>query len=297
MIIHMPSQSRASIAALTAAGILWGFTVPLSKLGLAWLGPAWLTFGRFAVAAGLLGFAARRRLRGAFTPAIVVAGAVGFGAVVMLQNAGIEHTSVSHAGLLVGVVPVLVALFAVGTSRSVIRPLAWAGYALALGGIALVAGNGGGGASTGGDVLVLSSAVLSAGFVSVQPRLLAGRDPGAVTGVQFAAAAIVALATALVTKAPATPVLQPAFLGVLAALSLAGTLAPFWLFAYGQARLPAPVAGAFVNLEPVVGVAAGWLAFGDPIRAAQVVGGLAVVAGIVLSTPLAGRTSRPWLWH
>ena len=43
-------------------------------------------------------------------PGVVAAGALGYGAVILLQNAGIAHTSVSHAALIVGAVPVLVAV-------------------------------------------------------------------------------------------------------------------------------------------------------------------------------------------
>ncbi|MDQ6811912.1 MAG: DMT family transporter, partial [Actinomycetota bacterium] len=45
-------------------------------------------------------------------------------------------------------------------------------------------------------------------------------------------------------------------------------------------------AGAFVNLEPVVGAAAGWLAFGGSTTIGQLTGALAVLAGIALSTLL-----------
>ncbi|HYB29141.1 MAG TPA: hypothetical protein VEF89_21185 [Solirubrobacteraceae bacterium] len=76
----------------------------------------------------------------------------------------------------------LVALIAAGLGQASARPLTWAGYAGALVGIALVAGSAGGGATTHGDLLVLGSAVLSAGFIVVQPRLLAGRDAAAITG-------------------------------------------------------------------------------------------------------------------
>jgi drug/metabolite transporter (DMT)-like permease len=70
----------------------------------------------------------------------------------------------------------------------------------------------------------------------------------------------------------------------LAALALAGTPLPFWLFAFGQARVPAELAGAFLNLEPVVGAAAGWLALGEPAGLAQLAGVAAVLVGIVMST-------------
>jgi drug/metabolite transporter (DMT)-like permease len=69
----------------------------------------------------------------------------------------------------------------------------------------------------------------------------------------------------------------------LAALALAGTPLPFWLFAFGQARVPAELAGAFLNLEPVVGAAAGWLALGEPAGIGQLVGVAAVLVGIAMS--------------
>ncbi len=276
-------NNRTALLALAGAGALWGLTVALSKLSLAWLGPGWLTVARFAAAAPLLALAGRRGLRGALVPGVAGAGAVGFGAVILLQNAGIERTSVSHAAVVVGAVPVLVALIAASRGEAVTSPLTWGGYALALIGIVFVAGAGGGGATALGDLLVLASVALSAAVIVVQPRLLAGRDPAAVTAVQFGAAAIVAVPVALLTQgAPPAPTgAAPAL--ALVALSLAGTLLPFWLFAFGQARVPAQLAGAFVNLEPVVGAAVGWLVFRNPATAWQIAGAIAVLAGIVLS--------------
>ena len=47
----MNIDRRPALAALTVAGLLWGTTVPLSKLALEWLPPGWLTFARFGLAA------------------------------------------------------------------------------------------------------------------------------------------------------------------------------------------------------------------------------------------------------
>ncbi len=239
---------------------------------------------RFAVAAPLLALVGRRGLRDALTPRVLASGAIGFGAVIVLQNLGIERTSVSHAAVVIGAAPVLVALIAAGLGQTATRPLTWAGYGVALVGIALVAGAGGGGATPRGDLLVLASVVLSATFIAIQPRLLEGRDAAAVTAVQFAGGALVALPVAVLSEgvphAPgaATPALA------MAALALAGTPLPFWLFAFGQARVPAEFAGAFLNLEPVVGAAAGWLALGEPAAVWQIVGVGAVLAGVAMST-------------
>jgi drug/metabolite transporter (DMT)-like permease len=280
----MRSQNRSAIFALAAAATLWGLNVPLTKLALGWLGPAWVTVIRFTVAAPLLALVGRRGLRSALTLPMLASGAIGFGVVIVLQNAGIEHTSVSHAAVVVGAIPVLVALIAAGTGRAATRPITWAGYGVALLGIALVAGAAGGGASTRGDLLVFVAVVLSAAFIVVQPRLLADRDAAAVTAVQFAGGALVALPVALLTEGmPHGPVgTTPVF--ALAALALAGTPLPFWLFAFGQARVSAELAGAFLNLEPVVGAAAGWLALGEPATAGQLMGAAAVLVGIAMST-------------
>jgi drug/metabolite transporter (DMT)-like permease len=278
----MRTSRSFPIVALTLAGLLWGTTVPMTKVALGWLGPTWLTVARFALAALPLALVARRHLRAALTPAVVAWGAVGYGAVIVAQNAGIARTSVSHAALLVGTVPILVALMAVGLGRSRVGPLAWAGFGLALAGVVLVAADGSGGASLSGDALVGASLVLSAAFVVAQPRLLRGRDVFAVTAVQFGAAALAALPFAgWLDGAPPAPTggTAPA---LVAALVLAGTLVPFTLFAYAQAHVTPDVAGAFLNLEPLVGAAAGVVVFGEPAGVTQVLGGLAIVAGIGL---------------
>ena len=289
----MNTSRRHAIAALTAAGLLWGTTVPLSKLALLWLAPGWLTVLRFGLAAAVLLPVARRRGVRILEPRVLLGGAVGYGGSVIVQNAGIARTSVTHAALLIGVVPVLVAVIAAVWHRTVARPLAWLGFAVSLGGVGLVtAGGGGGGATVLGDGLVLISLLVSATFTVTQARLLPGRDPVAVTAVQFLGAALGALAFAVVTEGvPAVPT-RPLGAGpVLAvvALALAGTLGPFTLFAFGQSRVPAQVAGAFLNIEPLVGAIAGIAFFGDPAGPGQLAGGLAVVLGIGLSSLRSGQ--------
>jgi len=74
--VHVMNQNRAAICSLAAAGVLWGLSVPLSKLSLAWLTPGWLTAIRFAAAAPLLAFAGRRGLREAITPWMLSCAAV-----------------------------------------------------------------------------------------------------------------------------------------------------------------------------------------------------------------------------
>ena len=267
MLIGM-KQQRTAIVALAAAGALWGLTVPLSKLGLEWLGAGWLAVARFAIAAPLLALVARGRLRTALTPSVALAGAVGYGG----RDPAPERRHRAHerqpcradrrrrAG---------------ARRRSSLRcsgrgssgAPAWAGALVALAGVGLVAGGGGAGTTLAGDLLVLLSVTGSASFIVFQPGLLAGRDPAAVTAVQLGAAGLASLPVALVLEgAPPAPTGAEPVVAVLA-LALTGTALAFWLFAWAQARVPAAVAGAFVNLEPLVGALTGAVAFHDARRA------------------------------
>ena len=283
-------MNRSALAALTAAGLMFGLTVPLSKVALGWLDPAWLAAARFGLAAPVLALVARRALRGALSLRVAAWGAVGYGAMVVLQNLGVERTSVTHAALIFGAVPALVAAGAALSGRAVAGPAAWSGFGVALGGVALVAGSGGD-ASLSGDLLVLASAVLGAALIVVQGGLLEGRDPVAVTAVQMGAAALFSLVFALPTALPAgAPRVEEAI--ALAALISVGSLIPFSLYAYGQARVSAELAGSFVNLEPVVGVVSGVLAFGNPFGWAQALGAVLVIAGLGLSAGASGRRER-----
>jgi drug/metabolite transporter (DMT)-like permease len=291
----MNRDRRHAVMALTAAGLLWGTTVPLSKVALEWLPPGWLTVVRFGLAAAVLLVAVRSRLRAACTPAVLAWGAVGYGGSVIVQNAGLTRTTVSHAALLIGAAPVLIAIIAALWHHSVARPLAWAGFVISLVGVGLVAGHSAGGATITGDGLVLVALLISATFTVAQARLLRGRDPVAVTAVQFLAAALAVLPVAVITEGmPAAPG-SPATLLATAGLAVGGTLLPFTLFAYGQARVSAEIAGAFVNLEPLVGAAAGVVIFGNPTGLQQVAGGAAILAGIALSSLplLAAHRHRP----
>jgi len=294
----MTTNRRRAVAALAAAGLAWGTTVPLSKLALAWLAPGWLTFARFGLAAVvLLAAASRSGLRAACTPTVLASGAIGYGGSVLVQNTGITRTSVTHAALLIGAAPVLIAIIAALWHRTVARPVAWAGFAVSLAGIGLITVGRGGGATAGGDGLVLAALLLSAAFTVAQARVLAGRDPVAVTAIQFLGAALAVLPFSVTVEGMPPAPHGPGAVLAAAALALGGTLLPFTLFAYGQSRISAEVAGAFLNLEPLVGAATGAIAFGNPVGPVQVTGGAAIIAGIALSSlPLlagAGRQRAP----
>ena len=296
--VAVSTKARA-VAALAAAGVAWGTSVPLSKEALTWLPPAWLVVVRFAVAAAvLLAVVDRAALRAALRWEVLAWGAAGLGGSVLVQNTGIGETSVTHASLLIGAGPVLIAVIAAAWHRDVARPVAWLGFTMSLAGVAAVASGHGGGATGAGDALVLTSVLVAATMTVAQARLFEGRDPVAVTAVQFLGAALATLPVAVATTgtppaAPAGGAGAAAFFAV-AGLAAVGTLAPFTLFAYGQHKVSTEVAGAFLNLEPLVGALVGVAAFSDPAGPRLVVGGLAILSGIAMSSfpALRGRPRR-----
>ncbi|GLY28639.1 DMT family transporter [Kineosporia sp. NBRC 101731] len=279
-------RRTSALAALTLAGLSWGTSVPLSKAAFTGFGPAWLTVFRFALAGLLIVVIARPRLR-QVRPMLWLYGAFGYGACVLLQNLGLDRTSVTHAALLLGSVPILVAVLAVVFNGAKLGAVAWGGFALSLTGIVVVAGAGGGGASLGGDAIVLGSVAIGAVFTILQARLLSGQDVLAVTTAQFFASAVAVLPFALFTEdlpVPGQNGLGGGALLAAVALAVVGTVMPFTLFAYGQTGVAPEIAGVFLNLETLVATVIAITILGDPAGPGQIGGGVALLAGIYIGT-------------
>src|SRR6266571_544964 len=99
----MNADRRRAFVALTAAGVLWGTTVPLSKLALGWLPPGWLTLARFSIAAAILMPAARGRLRRACRPALLAATVTVAQARLLRDHDPIAMTAAQFLGAAAGV--------------------------------------------------------------------------------------------------------------------------------------------------------------------------------------------------
>src|SRR5207248_2035910 len=109
----MRNHRHAPLAALLAAGLLWGTTVPLTKLALAGWGPGWLTVARFAAALAGVGLVAVQPGAGAsLTGDALVFGSLLLSAAFLLTQPGllagrdpVAVTAVQLAAAAVGTVP------------------------------------------------------------------------------------------------------------------------------------------------------------------------------------------------
>jgi EamA-like transporter family len=113
-----------------------------------------------------------------------------------------------------------------------------------------------------------------------------------VTGLQLMAAAVAVLPVALISEHHAAGPMSMLALLATIGLVLAGTVLPTSLFAFGQSRVTADVAGAFLNLEPLVGAVMGIVLFAEPAGPVQLAGGAAIITGIGLSSFQVVRAER-----
>ncbi|HEX9221235.1 MAG TPA: DMT family transporter, partial [Gemmatimonadaceae bacterium] len=164
----MSSRSRA-FAALATAGCLWGTGFLFGKWALTELSVGHMVLYRFLFAS--LGFAPAtwRGLRRAETriarrdvPLFFTAALLGVPVQFVVQFAGLDHTTVSHASLMVGNLPVLLAAGAALFAHERVTAGRWIALIASTVGAALIAfgaskGEAGAQATVFGDLLVVAS--------------------------------------------------------------------------------------------------------------------------------------------
>lgn len=277
--------------------IIWGGSIPVTKLGLRDVPPLTLTALRYAVAAPWF---VLLLARGPAPPARVVLnaaalGVLGIGVGQVAQTLGVRAISASVATVISALIPILVVAFARIRFRQPLRGRQTLALALAFVGVALVAGGDprdllavSGGSAIAGEVLMLVSAVAVALYYVLGIGLVPARSVMTVAAVSSlaGAAALVPVAAwelphaaARITAVSAVVILYLALL-----VTVVGLL--IWFAALTQ--LPASVAALLQYLQPVVGVAASWALFGDRIGARFLAGAALVLLGIAL-----GTTGRP----
>ena len=178
-----------ALLALVGVTAVWGVTFVQVKDAVA-LYPLFAFLAvRFAIASAVLAVPAAPRLRrlgrDGWAAGLVLGGllAAGFG----LQTAGLERTTVSSTGFLTGLYVVLAPLFALALFRHRIGAASWVAVALALLGLALLAGVPAG--STAGDLLVLASTAAQALQVVMVERVASHYDAAALAFAQIATCA------------------------------------------------------------------------------------------------------------
>lgn len=288
-----------SIAGMMLLAVLWGLSIPITKLGLESMPPITFTALRFAFAVPFLFLLAigRHRIPLSAIPHVAALGVIGIGIGNLSQSFGVAGASASVSTIVSATIPVfIVVLAALRLGQSVSRVQQF-GLAAAFAGVALVALGQGNGPSDlaettlTGVALVLLSAVTIA-FYYVWSVELAARH-GTVTVVIWSTlAGFLALLPFTAwevanTSFRVTPVAiaSAVYLGLL--VSAVGLFLWLWLLR----TVPARVAASVQFLQPVFGIAASAAMFGDRMGPLFVAGVVLVLIGVGLSiaTRRAGR--------
>ncbi len=284
--------TAGAVAALVLLAIVWGGSIPATKLGLADFSPIALTALRYLAAAPLFAaLVARRPIpRVRHLVAMAAVGLLGVGVGQLSQTLGVARSSAAVATVISATIPGFVVLLAAIRLHQPIRAVQALGLAGAFAGVGVVVFGGSGGdalAGNGilGDALVLLSSVAVAAYYVLGAELV--RRHGALivaawSNLGGALAMIPVLAWDWSRVAPAAPGARG--IGVVIYLALLVTVAGTWVWLRALDRMPARIAASLQYLQPLVGVAASAALFGDPIGLWFAVGTAIVLAGIALGT-------------
>jgi len=219
---------------------------------------------------------------------ILTASLVGVPIQFMIQFAGLARTTVSHASLMVGMLPVLLAAGSALFAHELVKLRRWIALFASTVGAGLIAfgastGEAGTQASLAGDLLVAASLIAAVAWILiVQALMKSGRYSPVSASAYVMTAGTPMLAIWVFATEGALPIRLTALTWIsVAAMGLLATTVTTYLWNWGLSQVPASQAGVFINLEPVVGAILGVLVLHDVLGPYGIIGGLLVIGAAV----------------
>lgn len=278
-----------AVLGLVALVVIWGLSIPLTKLALAETGPLTLTALRYGVAVvcfvGVL--AGRRAPPAGALMRMAGLGALGIGIGQVAQTLGVQRANASVATIISALIPLLVVVFAVLRLRQRILPVHVLGLLMAILGVAMVAGVGSGGVpgvGLTGEALVLVSAIAIALSYVMLAELTAAHGTAVVSAWSSLAGAVILLPPAAWELAATPRWPGPVGIAVVAYLGALVSAAGLWIWLYVLRVVPARIAAGAQYFQPLVGVGASALLFGDSLGTPFVIGTALVLGGVIMTT-------------
>ena len=248
------------ILALATAGCLWGTGFFFGKVALSEIPVATMILFRLAFAcAGLLPVILfdRPHFEGSELGWLFAASVLGVPVLFLVQFKGLSLTTVSHASLMVGTLPMLLAIAAVVFSRERLHVGGWLALVASTVGAGLIAlsskrASGTTHATVEGDLLVVLSMFAAIAWILISKRLMKRHSPVVVTAsVLWIGTVLLAVVIMTASGVPSLHYSTRAWIAV-AEQGLFATAGATVLWNWGLHRVPASHAGIFVNLEPLV---------------------------------------------
>lgn len=284
-------QKRRAYLLLLLTILIWGTTFIATKVLLREVAPLMLTLLRFLIAfIALVPFAMRQgfKLRDVFKPTFLLFGLTGTALYYSLQNLGMSYTSVSSTSLILSIVPVLTAVFAVIFLKERLSRLRIVGIVLVTIGMVMVAvsstSDSAGSNPLLGNILIFCSALAWA-IYTIQGRKMVPSYPALVMTTASTGAGIIFITPFAVWEVftRGLPHFSLAGIADLLYLGLAASALTMFLWNYSLHTLPASVASTYINLVPIIGVASAYL-LGENPPVLQIVGGVLAILGVWISS-------------
>jgi len=278
-----------AMLALTAAGCLWGTGFFFGKIALTEMPVTNMVLFRFLFAsAGLLPviFLSLPRFSASEWGSVFAASVLGVPVQNLVQFKGLSLTTVSHASLMVGTIPILLAIAAAWFTGERLHFGGWLALAASAFGVALIAlsskkASGAAQASTRGDLLVVLSMFAAIGWILISKHLMRRHSPVMVTAFVFWIGTVMVAVVLIVTSGvPPLHYSTRAWIAV-AEQGLFATAITTVLWNWGLQRVPASQAGIFVNLEPLVGAILGVFLLHEQLGVGALAGGALIIGGAV----------------
>lgn len=289
----LPARAALGYAACALAGTFWSTGFYFGKLALREMGPAHMVLYRFLFACvGLLPILWLRRpgLDSREWGTLLLAALLGVPMQFLLQFSGLARTTVSHAALMVGTMPVVLAIGASIFAHEHLDRMGWLALTGSTCGAALIVlggtrHTGGDGPSLTGDLMIVFSLAISLGWILLNQHLVQRHSPLVVTAYGLGAGTLMLAAWVIpLDGLPPIHLSRTAWLA-LAASGLLCTTSTTLLWNWGLTRVPASRAGVFLNLEPLIGSLLGVFLLGDHLGPSAWTGGaLILVAAVTLTT-------------
>ncbi len=229
---------------------------------------------------------------------ILVLGGLGFGLYQILWTTGLVSIPAGDSALIIASTPVLVAVLAVLIGADTLTPLKFAGAALSFLGVVVVIAAGVGISMSGsalGSLLTLGAAACWASYTAFAAPILRRHSPLVLTTWATIGGTLVLIppgVAQLAAPGALGPTQAERLVPIVLAVAYSGMLAAAFanVIVFNGVRLLGPT--RVITLQSFVPPMAVVLAFfflGEPIRPAQVVGGLIILLGVALTRRVSGR--------
>jgi drug/metabolite transporter (DMT)-like permease len=268
-----------SYIGLVYCAAIWGATFFMVKDALAAVDPVAMVAHRFLIAAlCLLPWALRRRLKALLWEGFVLS--LILTALYISQTVGLGHTTASNCAFITGLFVVFVPLYMLALYRKPLAATQWLAVAVAVGGLWLLTGGLAG--VNRGDALSLIAAATYAGHLLFTDRCVrSDADVVLLAFHQFWMTAALAYLACAVLRLPLAAA-APKGWHVIVFLALFPTLSAFFLQILIQRKLPPLTVSLGFSLEPVFAALFAWTLGGEQFVGRRAVGGLLIVAAMVL---------------